>query len=152
MTKLLQILFIFTLVLILLFWLGDQFMGIPASVSDRAITENWADNSTLYETEKLNAQLWSLLYAIPTLILITATLISIIRKSELAFYCTFLFGLTLFQTIPIAGLIKHKANTPSFIVTLALIIFSILIIGQFFSLLKIVTILKIKKQQRAKPN
>jgi uncharacterized membrane protein len=129
---------------------GDLFMGIPASVSDRAITEGWADNSALYVTEKLNAQLWSLLYTIATLILLTATLISFKQKSKLTFYSTFLFGLTLFQTIPVTGLIKHKANTPSFVVNLAIIIFIILMAGQVLSVLKIVTLLKIRKQQRAK--
>lgn len=64
-------------------------MGIPASVSDRAITENWADNSTLYATQKLNAQLGSLLYAIPTLILLTATVISTHEKANLYFIVHF---------------------------------------------------------------
>lgn len=122
-------------------------MGIPASVSDRAITENWADNSTLYATQKLNAQLGSLLYAIPTLILLTATVISITRKSELVFYCTFLTGLTLFQIVPITVLIKQKANTPTLIVNAALIFFSILIIGQVLSGFKIAKLLRLKQSK-----
>ena len=92
MTKALQILFILTLGLILIFWFGDLFMGTPADVSDRAVTEGWADDRTMYEAEKVKSRLWTLLYALPTIILLTMTIKSIRQKNELMFYWTFLIG------------------------------------------------------------
>ena len=102
MTRTLQILFILTLGLIVVFWFGDLFMGTPADVSDRAVTKGWADDRTMYEAEKAKSRLWTLLYAIPTIILLTMTIKSIRQKNELMFYWTFLIGLTIFQIIPVA--------------------------------------------------
>lgn len=116
MTRTLQILFILTLGLILIIWLGDLFMGTPADVSDRAVTEGWADDRTMYEAEKVKSRLWTLLYAIPTIILLAMTIKSIRQKNELMFHWTLLIGLTIFQIIPIAGLLSDKANDPPFIV------------------------------------
>ena len=67
MTRALQILFILTLGLILLFWLGDIFMGIPADVGDRVVTEGWGEDRTIYETEKMKSRLWTCL--LPAMIL-----------------------------------------------------------------------------------
>ena len=145
MTKALQILFILTLGLILVFWLGDLFMGTPADVSDRAVTEGWADERTMYEAEKVKSRLWTLLYAIPTIILLTTTIKSIRKKNELMFYWTLLIGLTIFQIIPVAGLLSDKANDPPFIVPAILTFFFILISGQIFSVFRIVKLTKTRQ-------
>lgn len=89
MKKALQILFILTLRLTLLFWFGDLFMGTPADVSDRAVKEGWVEDRKIYEAEKMKSRLWALAYAIPTLILLTMTIKSIRQKNELMFYWTF---------------------------------------------------------------
>ena len=145
MTKALQILFTLTLLLILVFWLGDLFLGTPADVSDRAVTEDWADDEKRYTAEKMKSRLWTMVYAIPTLILLTATVKSIRQKNEIMFYRTFLIGLTIFQLIPVAGLIKDKSNDPPFIFTIILTFFLIFISGQIFSVLKIVKITNASK-------
>ncbi len=145
MTKALQILFTLTLLLILVFWLGDLFLGTPADVSDRAVTEDWADDEKRYAAEKMKSRLWTMVYAIPTLILLTATVKSIRQKNEIMFYRTFLIGLTIFQLIPVAGLIKDKSNDPPFIFTIILTFFLIFISGQIFSVLKIVKITNASK-------
>jgi hypothetical protein len=145
LTKALQILFILTLGLILVFWFGYLFIGIPADVSDRALTEDWADNNTMYKSEIMKSQLWTLLYAIPTIILLTATFISIRQKSELIFYWTFLIGLTIFQIIPVAGLLSDKANDPSFIIPVLSTFFFIFISGQIFSVFKIIKLTKTRQ-------
>src|SRR5690606_6992921 len=113
--------------LILIIWLGDLFMGTPADVSDRAVTEGWADDRTMYEAEKVKSRLWTLLYAIPTIILLAMTIKSIRQKNELMFHWTLLIGLTIFQIIPIAGLLSDKANDPPFIVPIILTFFTIFI-------------------------
>ncbi|MCZ2129329.1 MAG: hypothetical protein LC109_03580 [Bacteroidia bacterium] len=145
MTKGLQILFILTLGLILIFWLGDLFMGTPADVSDRAVTEGWADDRTMYEAETVKSRLWTLLYAIPTIILLTMTIKSIRQNNELMFYWTFLIGLTIFQIIPVAGLLSDKANDPPFIVPVISTFFFIFISGQIFSVIRIVKLKKAKQ-------
>ena len=145
MTKTLQILFILTLGLILIFWFGDLFMGTPADVSDRAVTEGWADDRTMYEAEKVKSRLWTLLYAIPTIILLTMTIKSIRQKNELMFYWTLLIGLTLFQIIPVAGLLSDKANNPPFIVPVILTFFSVFISGQIFSVFRIIKLTKTRQ-------
>jgi hypothetical protein len=145
LTKALQILFTLTLLLILVFWLGDLFLGTPADVSDRAVTEDWADDEKRYAAEKMKSRLWTMVYAIPTLILLTATVKSIRQKNEIMFYRTFLIGLTIFQLIPVAGLIKDKSNDPPFIFTIILTFFLIFISGQIFSVLKIVKITNASK-------
>ncbi|MCC5916023.1 MAG: hypothetical protein JJU02_01715 [Cryomorphaceae bacterium] len=145
MTKALQILFILTLGLILIFWFGDLFMGTPADVSDRAVTEGWADDRKMYEAEKVKSRLWTLLYAIPTIILLTMTIKSIRQKNELMFYWTFLIVLTIFQIIPVAGLLSDKANDPPFIVSVISTFFFILISGQIFSVIRIVKLKKAKQ-------
>jgi len=145
LTKALQILFTLTLLLILVFWLGDLFLGTPADVSDRAVTEDWADDEKRYTAEKMKSRLWTMVYAIPTLILLTATVKSIRQKNEIMFYRTFLIGLTIFQLIPVAGLIKDKSNDPPFIFTIILTFFLIFISGQIFSVLKIVKITNASK-------
>lgn len=145
MTRTLQILFILTLGLILIIWLGDLFMGTPADVSDRAVTEGWADDRTMYEAEKVKSRLWTLLYAIPTIILLTMTIKSIRQKNELKFYCTFLIGLTIFQILPVAGLLSDNANDPPFIVPLISTFFFIFISGQIFSAIRIVKLTKTRQ-------
>lgn len=142
MTRTLQILFILTLGLILLFWFGDLFMGTPADVSDRAVTEGWADDRTMYEAEKMKSRLWTLIYAIPTIILLTMTVKSIRQKKERLFYLTFLIGLTIFQIIPVVGLLNDKAKDPPFIKPVLLIFFLTFLIGQIFSIYRIVKINK----------
>ena len=142
MTKGLQILFILTLGLTLIFWLGDLFMGTPADVSDRAVTEDWADNSTMYESEIMKSRIWTLLYAIPTIILLTTTIISIRQKNEFLFYWTFLIGLTIFQIIPVAGLLSDKANDPPFVIPVISTFFFIFISGQIFSVFRIIKLTK----------
>ena len=145
MTKALQILFTLTLGLILVFWLGDLFLGTPAAVSDRAVTEDWADDGKRYAAEKMKSRLWTMVYAIPTLILLTATVKSIRQKNELMFYRTFLIGLTIFQIIPVAGLLKDKSNDPPFILPIILTFFLIFTSGQIFSVLKIVKLTKARQ-------
>lgn len=142
MTRTLQILFILTLGLILLFWFGDLFMGTPADVSDRAVTEGWADDRTMYEAEKMKSRLWTLIYAIPTIILLTMTVKSIRQKKERLFYLTFLIGLTIFQIIPVVGLLNDKAKDPPFIKPVLLVFFLTFLIGQIFSIYRIVKINK----------
>jgi hypothetical protein len=120
-------------------------MGTPADVSDRAVTEGWADDRTMYEAEKVKSRLWTLLYAIPTIILLTMTIKSIRQKNELMFYWTFLIGLTIFQIIPVAGLLSDKANDPPFIVPVISTFFFIFISGQIFSVIRIVKLKKAKQ-------
>ena len=145
MTKTLQILFILTLGLILIFWLGDLFMGTPADVSDRAVTEGWADDRVMYDLEKVKSRLWTLLYAIPTIIMFALTIKSIRQKNELMFYWTFLISLTIFQIIPVAGLLSDKANDPPFIVPVISTFFFIFLSGQIFSVNRIVKLTKTKQ-------
>ena len=114
-------------------------------MSDRAVTEDWADDEKRYAAEKMKSRLWTMVYAIPTLILLTATVKSIRQKNELLFYRTFLIGLTIFQLIPVAGLIKDKSNDPPFIFTIILTFFLIFTSGQIFSVLKIVKITNASK-------
>ena len=145
LTKALQILFTLTLGLILVFWFSDLFLGTPADVSDRAVIEDWADDGKRYAAEKMKSRLWTMVYAIPTLILLTATVKSIRQKNELLFYRTFLIGLTIFQIIPVAGLLKDKSNDPPFILPIILTFFLIFTSGQIFSVLKIVKITNASK-------
>lgn len=140
MTKALQILFILMLGLILAFWLGDLFMGIPAKVSDRAVTEGWAEDGTMYARETLKSRLWTLLYAIPTMALLITTFVSIRQKNTFIFYWTLFIGLSVFQIIPIVGLLSDKANNPPFIAPTLWILCSIFIFGQIFSMMKIIKI------------
>lgn len=120
-------------------------MGTPADVSDRAVTEGWADDRTMYEAETVKSRLWTLLYAIPTIILLTMTIKSIRQNNELMFYWTFLIGLTIFQIIPVAGLLSDKANDPPFIVPVISTFFFIFISGQIFSVIRIVKLKKAKQ-------
>ena len=122
-------------------------MGTPADVSDRAVTEGWADDRTMYEVEKTKSRLWTLLYAIPTIVLLTLTIKSIRQKNELMFYWTLLFGLTLFQIIPVAGILSDKAKEPPFIIPIISTLFFIFISGQVFSVIRIV---KLKKKKQLK--
>ncbi len=122
-------------------------MGTLADVSDRAVTEDWADNTTMYETEILKSRLWTLVYAIPTLILLALTLKAIRQKNELMFYWAFLTGLTIFQIIPVAGLLSDKANDPPFIIPVTSTFFFIFISGQIFSVIRIVKLTKTKQRK-----
>jgi hypothetical protein len=144
LTKALQILFILTLGLILIFWIGDLFMGTPVDVSDRAVTEGWADDRTMYEAEKVKSRFWTLLYAIPTIILFALTITSIRLKNELIFYWTLLIGLTIFQIIPVAGLLSNATNAPPFLIPVLSTFFFIFISGQILSVIRIVKLIKTK--------
>jgi len=117
-------------------------MGTPADVSDRAVTEGWADDRTMYDAEKAKSRFWTLLYAIPAIILLTMTIKSIRKKNELMFYWTLLIGLTFFQIIPVAGLLSDKTNNPPFIVPATLMLFTIFISGQIFSVFRIIKLTK----------
>jgi hypothetical protein len=113
-------------------------MGTAADVSDRGVTEGWVDDRTMYEAEIMKSRFWTLIYAIPTIILLTTTVKSIRQKNERLFYLTLLIGLTIFQIIPVFGLLSDKAKDPPFIVPLLLTFFLIFISGQLFSVFKIV--------------
>jgi hypothetical protein len=123
-------------------------MGIPADVSDRAVTEGWADDITQYKAEKVKSRLWTLLYAIPTIILLTLTIRSIRQKNELMFYWTLLVGLTIFQIIPLAGLSSEKPENSQFIIPVSLTFFFIFISGQIFSGFKIKKLTKPRQIKR----
>lgn len=138
MTRLLQIVFTLTLGLVLIFLVADLVMGTPADISDRAATEGWADDSTMYSAEKMKSRLWTLVYAIPAIILLTATIKSIRQKNERLFYWTFLIGLTFFQLIPVAGLLSNKAKDSPFIVITMFSFFLIFMGGQVFSIFRII--------------
>lgn len=118
-------------------------MGTPADVSDRAVTEGWADDRTMYEAETVKSRLWTLLYAIPTILLLTFTIKSIRHKNDLMFYWSLLIGLTLFQIIPIAALLNVLTDGLTFIIPL--IFFLIFISGQIFSIIRIVKLSKVKQ-------
>jgi hypothetical protein len=120
-------------------------MGAPADVSDRAVTEGWADNRTMYEAEKVKSRLWTLLYAIPTVIMLTLNIKSIRQKNELMFYWTLLIGLTIFQITPVAGLLSDKTNDPPFIIPVISTFFCIFISGQIFSVIRIVKLTKTRQ-------
>ena len=122
-------------------------MGIHTDVSDRAVTEGWADDRATYEVEKVKSLLWTLLYVIPTIILLTITIKSIRQKNELMFYWTLIAGLTIFQIIPVAGLLSDKSSNPQFIVPTIVTFFFIFICGQVFSLFKIIKLMKEKKAE-----
>ena len=145
MTKTLQILFILILGLILTFWLGDLIWGTPVDVADKAITEGWSQDNVRYEAEKSNSRLWTLIYAIPTLILLYMTIKSIQQNNNRFFYWTFLIGLTLFQIIPTTGLLSKESQDPSFIRPILITLFIIFIGGQIFSVYRIA---KIKKSEQ----
>jgi drug/metabolite transporter (DMT)-like permease len=142
LTRSLQVLFILTLGLILFFWIGDFFLGVPAEISDSGSTEHWGDDKALYESEKLKLRLWTLIYAIPTLVLLITTVKSIRHKNELLFYWSFLIGLSFFQILPIAWFFSEKENDPPFIIPVMTIFFSIFTIGQVISVIRI---LKLRK-------
>ena len=142
MTKTLQILFTLTLGLILFFWLIDLFIGTPTDVSDKAFTADWAEDRSRYAAEIMKSRLGTLVYAIPTILLLTATIKSIRQKNELMFYWTFLSGLTILQILPVAGLLSDKANDPPFFIPLIMTLFLIFIIGQIFSIQRIIKLTK----------
>jgi len=123
-------------------------MGIPADVSDTAITEGWADDRMMCEAKKVKSRLWTLLYAVPTIILLTMTVISNRQKNELLFYWTFFIGLTIFQIIPVAGLLSYKANEPPFLIPIILTFFSVFISGQMFSVFRIIKLTKSRQLKR----
>jgi len=143
--KALQILFTLSLGIILVFWLGDLFLVTPADLSDRAITEGWAEDRTMYKAETTKSRLLTLIYAIPTIFLLTSTIKSIKQKNELMFYWTLLIGLTIFQIIPVAGLLIDKINDPPFIFPAILTLFTIFISGQIFSIIRIIKLMKAKQ-------
>ncbi|RYX98534.1 hypothetical protein EON78_05105 [bacterium] len=58
----------------------EIFIGIAADVSDRSLIEGWVDDKSKYDDEIIKAKSWTLLYAIPTIILLVLTIKSIRRK------------------------------------------------------------------------
>jgi len=136
-TKKLQLLFIFTLLLILIFWFGDLFLGTPAKVSDNAITEGWADDDAHSNSELINARLLSLIYAIPTLLLLLLTIKSYRLKDYKLFFGTFLFGMTLFQIISVFGFFKVTDNAPGFLRPVLAVLFILFLAGQIVSVYKL---------------
>ena len=144
LTRTLQILFIFVLGLILVFWLGDVFIGIPVDVSDQAISKGWAEDYEKYEAAKRKARITTLLYALPTISLLIITIKSIKQKSTELFYWTFLAGLTFFQILPVAGLLKGKGQKPQFIFLSLVIFFVLFASGQIFSIYRIIKVRRTK--------
>ncbi len=86
LTKTLQIFFALILGLILLFWFVDIFVGTSAKVSDQSITNGWAEDNKLYASKLTSARLRTLIYAMPTLILLILTIYSYRRKNEKLFF------------------------------------------------------------------
>lgn len=137
MTKTLQILFILILGIILIFWVGDLFLGTPAKVSDRAISEGWAEDSDRYKTELIISRLRSLLYAIPTIFLLVLTIKSYRRRKHKLFFVVFLIGLTLFQIVPAFGLYKVTDGDSTFFRPLLVVLFILFLTGQIISIYKL---------------
>ncbi len=144
-TRTLQILFIIAIGLIVIFWLGDLLGGLPAKVSDRAITEGWAEDANLYKSELIKARFYTLYYAIPAIILLTLTIKSVINENYKLFYWTFLIGLTLFQIIPTLGLFNVTNSDPSFFKPVLAVIFFLFLMGQLFSVFRLYNWRKLKQ-------
>jgi hypothetical protein len=148
LTRTLQILFILTLVIILIFWVGDFFVGTPVDISDRASSEGWVGDRSRVEAEILNSRLRTFLYAIPILLLVITTIKSIRQKNELLFYWTFFIGLSIFQLLPLAGLLNSKVSDPSFLDYIVIALFFIFTLGQLFS----VTWIRELRKSKQHPN
>lgn len=115
-------------------------MGIPADITDRSLTEGWVDNSVMYEAEKARSRLRTLLYAIPAIMLGFFAIKAIKQKNERLFYWTFLAGLTLFQVIPVTGLLSAKGQDhPLLIRPLLWTFFLAFLAGQVYSVYRIIT-------------
>jgi hypothetical protein len=82
MKRKIQLIFIFVLILVLLFWVGDLILGVPAQVSDRAATEGWVDNRELFEAEITKSRLYTLGYAIPALVLFIVLVKGILKEKK----------------------------------------------------------------------
>jgi hypothetical protein len=146
-TKTLQILFTLTLGLVLVFWIADIFLGIPAQLSDRSSTEGWFDDRPRYEIEKIKSLLLTLIYAIPTITLLSLTIKSIRQKNGRLFYWSFFIGLTIFQSLPVFGLFNTKGQAPTFIKPILITLFFILLIGQVYSIYQIKNDKSLKSKQ-----
>lgn len=147
MTRTLQILFILTLGLILIFWIGDLTMGVPANVTDRAVTDGWIEDNSRYEDETFESRLLTLIYAIPTILLLLMTIKSLKQKNERLFYWTFLIGLTIYQIIPVVGLLSDNSQDPPFIKPILLTFFTVFLGGQILSVYRIVKTRKIAESK-----
>ncbi len=119
-------------------WIVDIFIGTSATVSDIAVTEGWAEDLAKYEVEKIKFRFRTLYYAIPSILLLSLTIMAIRQKNERLFYWTFLIGLTLFQIIPVLGLINNDEREPSFIKPILLTFFTFFLMGQLFSAFRLV--------------
>lgn len=145
MTRTLQILFVLTLLVILIFWVGDFFIGTPVEVSDRAGSEGWVGDRNRVDAEILKARLRTFLYAIPIVLLVLTTIKSIRQKNELLFYWTLLIGTSILQILPIAGLVIIKNSEPSFLDYTVVALFFLFTAGQIFSVVRIRKLRKSKQ-------
>lgn len=123
--------------MILIFWCGNFFFSIPAKISDRAITEGWAQDSGRFKSELTNSRLLSLLYSIPTISLFVLTIKSYRRRNDKLFFKTFLFGLTLFQIIPTFGLFRVTEADPDLFRPILAVLFILFLVGQVISIYKL---------------
>lgn len=112
-------------------------MGVPANVTDRAVTDGWIEDNSRYEGEKVESRLLTLIYAIPTILLLLMTIKSIKQKNERLFYWTFLIGLTIYQIIPVVGLLSDNSQDPAFIRPILLTFFTVFLGGQILSVYRI---------------
>jgi hypothetical protein len=96
------------------------------------------------KSEKIKIQIITLICVISAISLLVLTILAIKKKKERLFFWTFLLGLTLFQKIPIIGLVNSNdgENGPDFIRPLLVAIFLLFLGGQIFSVNKL-----IKKRQ-----
>ena len=137
MTKTLQILFIFVLGIIVLLWFADLFLAIPVDIADQSLTTNNAENYEGIKNEHVSRSLLTLIYILPTVVLLFLTIKSIREKNKRLFYWTFLIGLTLFQIIPTLGLFNVSKSAPSFFRPILALLWLILLMGQIASIYKI---------------
>ena len=143
MIKTLQIIFITILGLLITFWIGDLFLGTPADIKDRGINEGWYEDIEKYKAEIIKSRVRTLFYAIPAIILLFLTLISMKQNNEQKFYWTFLVGLSIFQILPIAGLLNINSESSLFMICFLLTSYISFAIGQLFSIYKILESRKI---------
>jgi len=98
--------------------------------------ELWEIPAKVFKEEIIKSRARTLLYAIPAIILLFLTFISMKQNNKQKFYWTFLVGLSIFQILPIAGLLNINSESSLFMICFLLTSFISFAIGQLFSIYK----------------
>lgn len=151
MTRAIRILFLAVLSTLLLLWVGNLAMGIPAEMSDDPKMEGLSGEDPVFQEAVLQARFASLVVGVPLLLLLVLTIKSYRQRNDWLFFWVLLIGLSLFQVVPVLAIYQGHTTEPLLLYQGIVSVFWVLAAGQLLACYQLYQLAKQERSRKALP-